>query len=121
MLFTLVNLWRPLKYVVRAGLFLGIWFIIMEPAVRWAEQAQTWQAAGPATAQAFAWTASFLKIHSIAWRVLLVFLLYTTVDLVRSALGKHLSIHTHHAHHFPKMQARHASSTCRLPHPARLY
>lgn len=103
-LYTIVGLWCPLKYVVRAGMFLGLWFVLMHPPVSWAKQAQEWQEAGAATARAFSWTTDFLRVHSIMWRLLLVFLLYTTVGLVRSALGKHLSIHTHHTHHFPRMQ-----------------
>eukprot|EP00892_Ulva_mutabilis_P002303 jgi/Ulvmu1/12073/UM083_0086.1 len=103
-LFTIVGLWRPLKYVVRAGLFLGLWFTIMARPVQWAKQAEEWQAAAPETARAFSWTTNFLSVHRVVWRILLVFLLYTTVGLIKSALGKHLSIHTHHAHHFPRMQ-----------------
>jgi hypothetical protein len=91
---------RQLAYTLRAALWFGLWFAITSRPRSWARQAESWrEAAGKSI-----WEPTFLRVHSIVWRLLLVYLLYKMAGLLSSAAGKALSLQFHHKNHFARMQ-----------------
>ena len=99
-IFVTFGLHRQLAYMLRAALWLGMWFAITGRPRSWALQADDWeQKAGRPL-----WKPTFLKVHAIIWRLLLTFLLYTIVGLLSAAAGKALSLQFHHKNHFERMQ-----------------
>jgi hypothetical protein len=91
---------KQLAYTLRAGLWLGIWFALTARPRAWAEEAEAWKGA----AGREVWKPTFIKVHALMWRLLLVFLLYTVVGLLAAAAGKALSLQFHHQNHFARMQ-----------------
>lgn len=96
------GLHRQLAYTLRAATWFGLWFAIAARPLDWAKKADEWhkQSGQPI------WESSFIRAHSVVWRLLLTFLLYTIVGLLAAAAGKALSLQFHHKNHFERMQAR---------------
>jgi hypothetical protein len=106
--FITFGLHRQLGYVVRAAMWMGLWFGIGAAPLNWAQKASNWNdKAGEAV-----WTEAFLDVHRVMWKVLLSFLLYTVTGLLSAVAGKALSLQFHHANHFERMQVRLTPCCC---------
>lgn len=102
--FAIVGLKRELGYVTSSAIWFGLWFPVMSTPVSWAYDSRKWLQHSIRSAQVVKWTDDFIRVHEIVWRILLTFVLYTMVGLVKAALGKYMSFHYHHRNHSAKMQ-----------------
>ena len=114
--FAIVGLRRELGYVTRAAMWFGLWFPIMSKPLAWAYEARDWQKHSMRSSQVVRWSDGFIVVHEVLWRILLTFLLYTMIGLIKAALGKYMSFHFHYRNHSTKMQARLSLQyTCLVP------
>jgi hypothetical protein len=102
--FAIVGLKRELGYLMRSAMWFGLWFPIMAKPVNWAHDARRWKTHGIRSAQVVKWDDGFITVHQIVWRVLLTFVLYAMVGLIKAAIGKYMSFHFHYRNHSAKMQ-----------------
>jgi hypothetical protein len=105
--FLAFGLHLDVAWVIRTGMWLGSWFIIMWDPYAWARQAAANNAlAGRTDGQATIWDDTFKDAWKYGWRLLLCFLLLAVFALARSTIARLLSLRFHHENHFDQMQVR---------------
>ena len=103
-IFVTFGLHRQLGFVIRAAIWLGLWFAITRLPRQWADSADQWNAAAGHGQQV--WNTDFDDFHGIVWKLLLAYLFLNVIGLLAAAAGKALSLMFHHHNHFDKMQVR---------------
>ena len=101
--FLTFGLHTQLAYVIRNGMWLGIWFALASRPLRFADLAKQWNREGN---DGRLIEEDFGKAYDIVWKLLLCYVLYSVAGLIAAAAGKALSLQFHHDNHFAQIQAR---------------
>ena len=86
---------RPVAHVVRASVWTGIWFTLAKKPLKWAHDAKTWNS----QAKDEVWPTVFNAVHSVAWRLLVLWTLILVSRAFVKIAGRFFAVRFHYASH----------------------